>query len=204
MDKKLKHIELSGRRTLGSRPGGRSRRVVDEVLRATAEELGRTGYAGLRIEDVAMRSGVNKTTIYRRWPRKSDLVSATVLHLVAEEAAPDTGSLRGDFLETFRRAFAWKGTPLGAGIMRMVQTERADPDVEAVIQALRDDQWGKRRRIVAHAIARGEVPPDVDVDTLIETVFGSVYGRMHRGEPVDIDFAAKVIDLVLAGAASRR
>ncbi len=204
MDKRLKHIEISSRRTLGLRPGGRSRRVVDEILRATAEELGQSGYAGLRIEDVAARSGVNKTTIYRRWPRKSDLVAATLLHVVADESPPDTGSLRGDFLETFRRALAWKATPLGAGIMRMVQTERADPEVEAVMQTLRADQWGKRRRMVERAVARGELPADVDAETLIETVFATVFARMHRGEPSDPDFAAKVIDLVLAGAAARR
>src|SRR6266487_2194893 len=98
MTKQLKHVEISKRRTLGTRPGGRSRRVVDEILRATAEELSTSGYAGLRIEDVAARSGVNKTTIYRRWPRKSDLVSAALLHLWADEAPPDTGSLREDLL----------------------------------------------------------------------------------------------------------
>ncbi|HKA89351.1 MAG TPA: TetR/AcrR family transcriptional regulator [Haliangiales bacterium] len=204
MDKHLKRIEISKRRTLGIRPGGRSRRVVDEILRATAEELGTSGYAGLRIEEVAARSGVNKTTIYRRWPKKSDLVTATMLHLVADEAPPDTGSLREDFLEAFRRAFAWKATPLGAGLMRMLQAERADPEFEPVMKALRDDQWATRRKMVARAIERGELPADVDVDTVIETVFGTVFGRMHRGEPMDLEFAAKVIDLVLAGAAARR
>jgi AcrR family transcriptional regulator len=39
-----------------------------KAVEATAEELSRVGYAAMRVEDVAARSGVHKTTIYRRWP----------------------------------------------------------------------------------------------------------------------------------------
>ena len=58
-----------------ARVGGRSARVVSAVLRMTLEVLGQEGYAGLRVEDVAARAGVNKTTIYRRWPTRADLWS---------------------------------------------------------------------------------------------------------------------------------
>ena len=64
------------RRTEGVRVQGRSARVVEIVLKATAEELGRVGFLALRIDDVAERSGVNKTTIYRRWASKEELVAA--------------------------------------------------------------------------------------------------------------------------------
>ena len=60
------------RRTVGARTGGRSERVVRDVLRAAIEELSTNGYSALRVEDVAARAGVNKTTVYRRWPTKAD------------------------------------------------------------------------------------------------------------------------------------
>ena len=72
-------------RTSRARVGGRSARVVATVLRTTLEVLGQQGYAGLRIEDVAARAGVNKTTIYRRWPTKEDLIAAAIETLVANE-----------------------------------------------------------------------------------------------------------------------
>ena len=74
----MTRLSQSPRRTEGKRVHGRSARVQSAVLRATAEELGRVGFAALRIEDVALRSGVNKTTIYRRWPTKQELVRASL------------------------------------------------------------------------------------------------------------------------------
>src|SRR5215475_7470334 len=126
MYKNLKLQDQTQRRTLGIRGGGRSRRVVDTILRATAEKLGETGYAGLRIEEIAAASGVNKTTIYRRWAKKSDLALAALRHLWRDEATPDTGSIRGDFLELMRRSIQLCCTPLGTGLFRMFLTERAD------------------------------------------------------------------------------
>ena len=64
-----------------SRVGGRSARVVADVLRTTLEIIGEHGFAGLRVEDVAARAGVNKTTIYRRWPTRGDLVIAALTEL---------------------------------------------------------------------------------------------------------------------------
>src|SRR5262249_40598485 len=89
------HARRTGERR--ARIGGRSERVVRAVLAATTAELGRVGYAALRMEDVATTAGVNKTTVYRRWPTKADLVGAAMRGLGAPaQPAPDTGSLRGD------------------------------------------------------------------------------------------------------------
>ena len=57
------------------RPGGRSARVREAVLAATAAELSERGFAAMTIEDIATRSGVHKTTIYRRWSTLSQLVA---------------------------------------------------------------------------------------------------------------------------------
>ena len=70
-----------------ARVGGRSARVVSAVLRMTLEVLGQEGYAGLRVEDVAARAGVNKTTIYRRWPTRADLVVAALTSLATPPVA---------------------------------------------------------------------------------------------------------------------
>src|SRR6516162_5006549 len=91
------------RRTRQQRLGGRSERVVRDVTRATAAELARVGYAELRVEDVATEAGVNKTTIYRRWPSKIELVAAAI-RAINEPSGdlPDLGSISLDLLALLR------------------------------------------------------------------------------------------------------
>src|SRR5882672_8326758 len=94
------------------RTGGRSARVVAEVLSATLELFAEHGYAGLSVEAVALHAGVNKTTIYRRWPTKVDLLGAALFSLRDEEPEPpNTGSLREDLFTVLQRFVARIETP---------------------------------------------------------------------------------------------
>src|SRR5262245_30180064 len=133
------------RRTEGRRTRGRSARVVTNVLRTTLEEIGRVGYEALRFEDVAARSGVNKTTIYRRWPTKVELVSAALRELVSPQELPETGNVHSDLVELLRAHAARAQSPLGRGILTMLQMERAHPEVDAVKRQLREEHMRARR-----------------------------------------------------------
>src|SRR4051812_28120293 len=100
------------------RTGGRSARVVSEVLSATLEVFSEHGYAGLSVEAVALRAGVNKTTIYRRWPTKVDLLGAALFSLRDEDPEPpDTGSLREDLVGVLRQLVTRIETPRHRAIM---------------------------------------------------------------------------------------
>ena len=189
------------RRTEGTRIHGRAERVVSAVLAATHEELGRVGYGALRIEDVAARSGVNKTTIYRRWPTKAELVAASLRAANEEQEAVDTGTLRGDLLTVVMTSVRLCQTPTGRGIVRMLQMERADPEVEAISMALRDRRRLRNTAMLERGITRGELPADVNMELVLDLIFGGIYGRLiQRGEDVSEDYAAAAIDTVLAGA----
>jgi AcrR family transcriptional regulator len=183
------------------RPGGRSARVVSCVLRATLEELGRVGYGRLRIDAVAARSGVNKTTIYRRWPEKAGLVCAALRTVGGPPADPDTGSVRADLIDSFRSSMRGWTTDRGRGLLRVLAVERADDTVDRIARALRGRYETARRGMLARAIARGELAASVDVDLLLDVLTGAVLTRVrdHRG-PLDPAWLARVVDLTLAGA----
>ena len=66
------------------------------ILTATLQLLGEQGFRGLTIEGVAERAGVGKTTIYRRWPSKTELVAEAIAQIRPPSAPPDSGSLEGD------------------------------------------------------------------------------------------------------------
>jgi AcrR family transcriptional regulator len=180
------------------RAGGRSARIVADVLRATAEELSRVGYAALRMEEVALAAGVNKTTVYRRWPTKMLLV-ADAMRSESERCtvAPDTGSLRGD-LQIMMRSFVENGrTPLA----RAWLSELSNTEVRAIMRGSRrqfESQWVT---VIARGMARGELPPDTSPLFLSEVLVSPVVVRLVSGEELPTDeFCARVVDLVLAGA----
>lgn len=189
------------RRTQSTRPGGRAADVVDRVVTATVAELSRVGYQAMRVEDVAARSGVNKTTIYRRWPTKAELVSVAV-HEQTKRRLPDidTGSVRGDLLASLRGAFEL--LPYEQGMLRVVQMERSVAEVDAFARTLREHIRALRVALVRRGIQRGELPTNVDVELIVDLLSAPVHRALLLNEtlrPKDIE---RMIDLVLAGAAS--
>lgn len=194
--------ESGPRRTGGRRLGGRSERVVRDVLRATTAELARAGYAALRVEDVAARARVNKTTIYRRWPTKAELVSATLRAAGGPPTeAPDTGTVRGDLMALLRAVVAKLSTPAGRGLYRMITLEMDHPEVASIARVLRAESQVPWVRVIERAILRGELPEGSDPQLIAELIRGPVLSRLLRlREPVDEAYVEAVVNLVVLGA----
>jgi AcrR family transcriptional regulator len=193
----------STRRTEGVRVKGRAARVVSDVLVATAEELSRVGYSALRVEDVAARSGVNKTTIYRRWPTKAELVGAAVRAVWESPEVPDTGSLRNDFIASLKKTATFAMSPIGRGLTRVIQLESAHPELEPIARALRADYRSLREVLVQRGIDRNELPTATDARFLSDLMTAPIFSRLFTdGESVDTAFIEAVVDVVLSGVRS--
>ncbi|MEO8900139.1 MAG: TetR/AcrR family transcriptional regulator [Polyangiaceae bacterium] len=190
----------STRRTEGVRVKGRAARVVTDVLMATAEELTRVGYAAMRVEDVAARSGVNKTTIYRRWPTKPELVGAALRAVWETPDVPDTGSLRSDFVASLSKTATFAMSPVGRGLTRVIQVERAHPELEPIARSLRDDYRALREVLVQRGIDRGELPAETDARFLADMMTSPIFSRLFTdGESIETAFIENVVDVVLSG-----
>lgn len=185
------------------RPGGRAARVRAAVLAATAELLDEVGYESTTYDEIANRAGVHKTTVYRRWPSKPELVSdALDLHSEQHVPVPDTGALAGD-LAALAEAVAANITSVG-GARRSTSIIAAGAHSEEL--ADRIHRFMLRRvtltqPIVTRAIARGELPADTDPRVVIEALVGPIWFRLLlTGEPIDEDFLAALVTLVERGA----
>jgi AcrR family transcriptional regulator len=194
---------ISVRRTEGKRVHGRSARVLEAVLDAALEELGRVGYGAFRIEDVAARSGVNKTTIYRRWPTKVELVAAVLTHAKEPPSSFDTGTLEGDVRASlFEMRDRLRDTRHGA-VVRIVMAERAQPEVNEIVTQLRERYGSVRRKIFDRAIERGDLSPGTDTRALVEFMSAPLVTRMvHQGATVEDDYLEVLTRFVCAGARS--
>lgn len=192
------------RRTVGARTGGRSERVVTAVLEATVAELARTGYVALRLEDVASHAGVNKTTVYRRWPTKEELVVAALReHAGTDEKLPDTGALRTDLVALVKRTLSRLRTPRGSAISRMINLELANPEVDRVTRKLRDEVTTRRAELIRRAQSRGEIAVDVDESLVLDAIFAPIMTRaMKLREHVDDATIERLVDLVVRGVES--
>ena len=184
------------------RPGGRSARVRAAAIEATLAELADKGYSALSLEGVALRAGVHKTTLYRRWGTREELVLDAMLARAGEHiSVPDTGSLRQDLLELARTAAANAASPEVAAMARAVVAE--SPRDGRLATANRRF-WSERLEfdqvIVERAIARGEATAGTDPRRTIEAVLGPIHLRLLlTGEPIDRSFLEGIVDVVVDG-----
>lgn len=185
------------------RTGGRSARVVANVLGAALEVFAERGYAGLSFDEVASLAGVNKTTVYRRWPTKADLLRAALHHARdSDPAPPDLGSLRSDLVAILKHRAAKLSSPRGRNMARAFLVA-ADPELSALVADLRRERPAIPVAIFERAIARAELPPGTDTAFFSETLIGVVYARLlWRSEPIDDRQIERLVDLLLEGASS--
>ena len=186
------------------RTGGRSARVVAEVLSATLEEFAEQGYAGLSVEAVAARAGVNKTTIYRRWPAKIDLVGAALVAMRNEDPAPpDSGSLREDLFLVLRHWATQMATPRRRAIMQAFTLGITDPDMQALTRRMREERPAIPHAIFERALKRRELPKGSDTQLIAAALLGPLHSRAYwKREPVDDAFIRSLVELIVAGAAA--
>jgi AcrR family transcriptional regulator len=87
--------------------------LCSALLAATLEELREVGYAALTMQRVATRAAASKGSIYRRWPRRAELVADAIEHAFPRRIQPpDTGSMRADLLGFLRQMLdAFNGLP---------------------------------------------------------------------------------------------
>jgi len=183
---------------------GPSRRVRADTIAATLAELAEGGYSALSLEKVARRAGVHKTTLYRRWGTREELVLEAMLERAGEHiSVPDTGSLRKDLLELARTAAANAASPEVAAMARAVAAESPrDRRLAAANRRFWAERLALDGAIVERAIARGEVAAGTDPGRVIEAVLGPIHLRLLlTGEPVDQSFLEGIVDVVVDGTA---
>lgn len=177
----------------------------EEILDAAVAVLAEMGYDRLTMDAVAAAAKASKATLYRRWSSKADLVVDAVSRA---KGCPmpndvDTGSLRGDLLAmACGNGGFTEQLPLSvlAGLLTALHH---DPDLHrAVLERFVGPRAALVDGVFARAVARGEIPPDVDVDLLARVLPAQIvfHGFILGIEPDD-DLIVRVIDSIILPAA---
>jgi AcrR family transcriptional regulator len=174
------------------RKPGRPRSIECDraILDAALEEYGTNGYEGMSVDAVAVRAGVSKATIYRRFESKLELVTAA-MYQVAEDRkpTPDTGSLVGDVRVLLAHLGELTQDPtLGCNVRMMVADGLRNPELGAVHDEFVQFRRTGTKLVLERAIARGELRPDIDLEVAADVLAGPVFYR-HLVSHMPIDDA---------------
>jgi AcrR family transcriptional regulator len=188
-------------------PQARGEEFTSMVLDATLTQLAELGFERLSIPQIADIASVNKTSIYRRWPTKADLVrDALAIPLSHANEAPNTGALHTDLVALASTVATFMQSRVGTALIRVMLAEGGNPEVRALANAAYSEA-GKHGPwiVIQRAIERGEFNGDVDPSLMLFTIAGAIMHRVfveHRDVPDE--FLKHIVELVLYGAAAKR
>jgi AcrR family transcriptional regulator len=182
----------------------RSEQAHRAAIDTTVEVLLESGVEGVTLDEVAARSGVAKSTLYRHFGSKEALIAKAARGCVTEHPTPDTGNLEDDLLFLFGRyeeADQMKRFP--QLIPMLIDAGTRDPKMQEVV----DEVILERRRpiytVVKLAQLRGEISPDLDLDVAVATIVGPItYRRIVERREVTPEFKKQSLHCAVAALRS--
>ena len=132
-----------------------------------------SGLAAFTVDEIAGRSGVAKSTIYRHFDSANELLVATLDQLVVPLPVPDTGALRSDLLELARTAIPiFADLNLRRLLLGVITMAAGDPELDRIHRALMHERKGPLRAVVDAARSRGELPTSLTFDVAFDFLEG--------------------------------
>src|SRR4051794_6316931 len=117
------------------------------------------GVRACTVDEVARRTGIAKTTIYRHFGGSDALVLAAVDGMVKAADPPDTGSLEGDLRTIMRRYVRIARSPAMRELYGWMMTRSMeDPEFAAMFRGIRVQSAGATVVALQRAVARGDLP----------------------------------------------
>ncbi len=186
------------------RPGRpRDARVDRSILDATLDLFLEDGFDAMSIESVAERAGVGKTTIYRRWQSKEELVVATIDTLYEGLEVPDTGDVRADLTSVVKHMHGLiQNTKAGRALPRMAgEVARDTPLGRAYMKNVMTPRVRAAGAALQRAKERGELREDLDVQIAVASIIGPMMFLVLTGRIVNFgdDLAERLVDQAIDG-----
>lgn len=179
------------------RPGGRTADVTERVHRAITELIVEGGVGACTFSAVAERAGVERSTLYRRFPDRWDAIIETWMERARMDVMPDLGaSFAEDLTSVLRKLIEILESRLGPALLKVAAELRARDD-EEYSRTYFDARMAQLEPMFQAAIKRGELPAEVDRESLFSAAAGPIYFRMFiASRRIDEDFIRAIVSNV--------
>ena len=182
-------------RTQRTRAGGRSE-IVRQTVATTVLEMLRQGNSAFSVAEVAKRAGIHRSTVYRWWPTRLELIKEALTLHTASLVVPDTGSWATDVATLTRELSEFFSDPVEAAMNAVLASDR-----DSEVAQTQREHWAPilqdLSRVVDRAKARGEVRDDVNPRFVLEIIVGplllnTTFGRNEIADAAIDDIAELV------------
>jgi TetR/AcrR family transcriptional regulator of autoinduction and epiphytic fitness len=175
----------------------RSRQVI---LQAALDELGDAGYGAFRIESVAARARVGKSTIYRHWPDKLALI-ADAFETFHVQMAPNTTAVPArERVETMVRHVAevFVDSTFSICIPALIEGAERDSRLREFHHTYSAERRQELIDAIAEGIAGGDISTTINPELAALALLGPiVYCRLMTNTPFDPQRATELVNTVL-------
>ena len=190
-------MSTSAERTIVRRPGGRTADVTNRVNDAIVELLIEGGVQACTFTAVAERAGIERSTLYRRFPDRWEAIIDALMARAAKDVLPDPGeTFAHDLRSVLRRLRDTLRSPLGPAVLA-VAVELQSGSADSYPRAYFDRRMAQLDPMFEAAIERGELPADIDREALFTQAAGPIYFRTFIADrPVDDAFVDHLVESV--------
>ena len=180
------------------RPGGGTADITRRIHDAVLALIISGGEERCTFQTVAKRAGIERSTLYRRYPTRWAMMSeAFAAAYVDGLSFEPTGSFRGDLTRHLSRVAHALGSPLGMAMLAAGAVARLDPGSREAAGGFWEFRKEQQRPFVQAAIDRGELEADVSLDALFAAADGPLYFRLLIiARPIDNKWIEETVEQV--------
>ena len=173
---------------------GRVERSRAAVLRTTQELLFERGFSGASVDEISRRSGIAKTTIYRHWPVRAELLRDACSTIGTPLDVPDAGSLQADLLALLTQlAHLLRSARWTSVLPSVIDAAERDPEIAEMYARLQQGYTAPFIAVIGRAMRRRELPEETEASTMAAALIGPLfYRRWFSREPLTDEFVRLV------------
>jgi AcrR family transcriptional regulator len=191
-------------RSSAQRPGRPREADIDRRLATAVLALVRSGGPeAVNVESVAAASGVAKTTIYRRYANRTELLKTVLGNAIQAPERLAEGSVRDKIRFALGQAWRQMAEVLGPGGLSAIVLD-ADPQFTRLFRAALSPYEDVLVAEIREDVDKGLLRPDVDADGVVSLILGAYLGELIRRGRVDENWMERCLDMIWALLAPTR